>query len=382
MDNTYNTISSIINKNDCKIDCVVDCFTACAKDWSRAKPYTPSSLSVEFYNKGDRGASALEDEVLEPEALDDYITIDISDNSSKTYYKDIEYKDEDEYEIQNKGARESSCQLDEPSRGASVLVEYEIQNKGARESSCQLAEPSRGAEALVEYEIQNKGARGAEALVEYEIQNKGFKEASAKGTEALVNDENKKNEKEQFEKIENIKKNISNFIIFTTNTTNENNNFNNNFADYVYKYMRDTEIYNKLNKYIYVKLEYIGNFKKIYNKAYNFTDKLASRLDYKYIHRSKILKIIDNIYYLMEHNMLEFKFNFFEYDLYSVNNVNELYIIKIKLKNKLLNNIETEESKNSGENTTENCNINNIYSISKTMYIFHSYKKMFYYSVR
>ena len=78
--------------------------------------------------------------------------------------------------FKNKGARESSCQRAEPSRGAEAFAnkgargaeafankavhESEIlANKGARESSCQRAEPSRRAEILA-----NKGARGAEAL--------------------------------------------------------------------------------------------------------------------------------------------------------------------------------------------------------------------------
>ena len=154
--------------------------------------------------------------------------------------------------------------------------------------------------------------------------------------------------------------------------------------------MRTSDIYNEMNGCVYVKLEYIGNLSKIYNKLYNFTSKLFSRMDYKYIYRQQILIIIDNIFYLMDQNNIEFKFTFFEYDLYKVKNEEDLYIIKIKLKNRLLNNIETNEHKNSGINSGENKSVNigenslenKMYSISKTMYIFHSYKKMFYYSVR
>jgi len=315
MDDTDNVISSIINKNDCKIDCVVDCFTACSKDWSRAKPYTPSKLTG-FYNKGDRWASALEDVVLVAETLDDYITIDISDNSSKTYYEDIEYKYEDE-----------------------------IQNKGFK-----------GAEATL-----------AEALVEYE--------------------------KEKIEdKDTNINNNKNNFLIFSPSITVSHND--KNFAYYVYKNMRTSDIYNEMNGCVYVKLKFIGNLKTLYNKLYNFPSKLFSRMDYKYIYRQQLLIIIDNIFYLMDQNNIEFKFTFFEYDLYKVKNAEDLYIIKIKLKNRLLNNIETGENNcdNSGENsgkntsdTSDNSGENSLekkmYSISKTMYIFHSYKKMFYYSV-
>ena len=314
MDNTDNVISSIINKNDCKIDCVVDCFTACAKDWSRAKPYTPSKLSG-FYNKGDRWAEALEDVVLVAESLDDYITIDISDNSSKTYYEDIEYKDEDEYEIKNTGFKGASAPLVED-------IEYEKEKIEAKDT--------------------------------------------------------------------NTNNNTSNILIFTPSITESHND--KNFAYYVYKNMRTSDIYNEMNGCVYVKLEYIGNLSKIYNKLYNFTSKLFSRMDYKYIYRQQILIIIDNIFYLMDQNNIEFKFTFFEYDLYKVKNAEDLYIIKIKIKikNRVLNTIETNEHKNSGINSGENKSVNigenslenKMYSISKTMYIFHSYKKMFYYSVR
>ena len=53
-------------------------------------------------------------------------------------------------------------------------------------------------------------------------------------------------------------------------------------------------------------------------------------MDYKYIYRKRILKMLDNIFYLMENNNIEFKFNLFDYDLYEVNSVTDMYIIKIK----------------------------------------------------
>ena len=190
--------------------------------------------------------------------------------------------------------------------------------------------------------------------------------------------------------------------------------------------MRDSKIYNENNGCVYIRLEYIGNFQNIYSKIYNFTDKiyckLCSRMDYKYIYRKRILKMLDNIFYLMENNNIEFKFNLFDYDLYEVNSVPDMYIIKIKLKktinniinkkidndnkysdnidsdNKYSDNIDSDnidsdnkysdniDSDNKDSNNTDISKINNydknIKSITKTMYIFHSYKKMFYYSIR
>ena len=175
--------------------------------------------------------------------------------------------------------------------------------------------------------------------------------------------------------------------------------------------MRDSKIYNENNGCVYIRLEYIGNFQNIYSKIYNFADKiyckLCSRMDYKYIYRKRILKMLDNIFYLMENNNIEFKFNLFDYELYEVNNVPDMYIIKIKLK-KAINNIINKKIDNDNKDSdnidsdnkysdnidsdnkdSDNTDINkinnyekNIKSISKTMYIFHSYKKMFYYSLR
>ena len=177
-------------------------------------------------------------------------------------------------------------------------------------------------------------------------------------------------------------------------TNNSNININNDFPYYVKKYMSDCEIYNKMSGCVYIKLEKIGNLQKIYSKIYNFTDKLYSRIDYKYIYRKQIFKIIDKIFYLMEQNNIEFKFNLFDYDLYEVNNVSDLYIIKIKLKtaiNNIINrkiksnNINSENNTNSDSDSDNNTNSENeksIKNITKTMYIFHGYKKMFYYSLR
>ena len=164
--------------------------------------------------------------------------------------------------------------------------------------------------------------------------------------------------------------------------------------------MRDSKIYNKHSGCVYIKLERLGNFQNMYSKIYNFTDKcyakLCYRIDYKYIYRKRILKILDNIFYLMENNNIEFKFNLFDYDLYEVTDTSDLYIIKIKLKKEINNIINKEIDIDKIENNNKyNNNYNNnididkiennekeIKAIGKTMYIFHSYKKMFYYSLR
>ena len=77
--------------------------------------------------------------------------------------------------IKVKGARESSVQQAEPSRGAEALVVEPIEEvKEVHENSVQQAEPSRGAEALVVEEVngaressvqQAEPSRAAEALV-------------------------------------------------------------------------------------------------------------------------------------------------------------------------------------------------------------------------
>jgi hypothetical protein len=313
---------------------LLDCSSDCAKDWSRAKKkYIPSKLS----RASSKGASAPLNSLSVARASAPRAPLYIEDLYKNL--ENIEYNDDNDYITINTKDEESLSE---------DLVNEEYKND-------------------IEYsEInfkEDKGARGAEALAD----------------EALA----------------------TNIMIFTAN--NYNTNINNDFPYYVQKYMSDSEIYSKRSGCIYIKLERLGNFQYMYSKIYNFEDKLNSRIDYKYIYRKKTLKIIDNIFYLMEHNNIEFKFNLCDYDLYEVNNVSDLYIIKIKLKtaiNNIINRkIESKKIESNNDSNSENENNNDsidnsidyskiddyeksIKNIAKTMYIFHSYKKMFYYSLR
>ena len=303
---------------------LLDCSSDCSKDWSRAKKtYVPSKLS----RASAKGASAPLNPLSVARASAPRAPLYIEDLYKNLEY--IEYKDDNDYITINT--------KDEEPLSEDLVNDLEYSDYNFKE-------------------------------------DKGFKGAEAPLAEALA------------------------VMVFTpTNNTN----INNDFPYYVKKNMSDCEIYNKMSGCVYIKLRKIGNLQKINSKIYNFIDKLYFRIDYKYIYRKQIFKIIGNIFYLMDQNNIEFKFNLFDYDLYEVNNVSDLYIIKIKLKtaiNNIINRKIESNNKNSENNThiennthCENDNIDyskiddyekNKKNITKTMYIFHSYKKMFYYSLR
>jgi hypothetical protein len=111
--------------------------------------------------------------------------------------------------------------------------------------------------------------------------------------------------------------------------------FENKLSTYIDIYnikYNNNESNENIIKYNNIKLERIGNFETIYKNFNNDNKKIADKLSYS-IHKQNILLILDKIQYIMSNKDYTFNFIIYNYELYIVNGIDNMYVIKQKNKN-------------------------------------------------
>ena len=88
----------------------------------------------------------------------------------------------------------------------------------------------------------------------------------------------------------------------------------------------------KIIKYNNIKLERIGNIETIYKKFYNVNKNLAQKLSYS-IHKKNTLIVIDNLKYIINSKGYNFNFISYNYELFKVIDIDNMYVIQQKNKN-------------------------------------------------
>ena len=85
-------------------------------------------------------------------------------------------------------------------------------------------------------------------------------------------------------------------------------------------------------KYSTIKLERIGNVEILYNNFNNKNKIIAKQLSYS-IHKINMLVILDTLHYIMNTKERDFDFNIYNYELYNVIGIDNIYVIQQKNKN-------------------------------------------------
>ena len=208
----------------------------------------------------------------------------------------------------------------------------------------------------------------------------------------IDNEENKyiENAENEFNNETNNKNIKNDFNINNINNINDEylvkykQKLNMEFTDYVLKNLNHMYLYNEYKKKIRFNLQKLGNIQIIYNNLQNSKKKISKKLEYN-IHKRKMLTILDNFTLLMINKGYIYDFDRFEYIMYELkkfdnfrlkdktdNNINidEIYFIKMKLKNQTQTNITNIINDNKYENTIKYKTL--------TMFILHD-DKLFYY---
>ena len=140
--------------------------------------------------------------------------------------------------------------------------------------------------------------------------------------------------------------NMPNYINYKNDNNNEINtpnyikpyrieyNTEYDFVNYVLCSLKHTLLYDRQSGNIIINLRKIGNFKILYNKTIDIEKRLGDRLLYK-IQKDRIIKLLEQICNIMRVYNTTFSFTRFNYELFEVIGINDMYFMTIT------NNLET-----------------------------------------
>ena len=106
------------------------------------------------------------------------------------------------------------------------------------------------------------------------------------------------------------------------------------FVNYVLCSLKHTLLYDRQTGNIIINLRKIGNFKILYSKTIDIEKRLGDRLLYK-IQKDRIIKLLEQICNIMRVYNTTFSFTRFNYELFEVIGINDMYFMTIT------NNLET-----------------------------------------
>jgi hypothetical protein len=89
-------------------------------------------------------------------------------------------------------------------------------------------------------------------------------------------------------------------------------------------------------KYCNILLEKIGNINLLYKNYNNVNKKIANYLIFS-IRKNHICNLLEHLYYLLDLKGYQFDFINYDYELYNINGVDNMYLIQKKLKGLTLN---------------------------------------------
>jgi hypothetical protein len=115
------------------------------------------------------------------------------------------------------------------------------------------------------------------------------------------------------------------------------NNINNDIKKIsidTYSYINDT--YESQIKYNTIFIEKIGNIELLYRNYNNLNKKIANYLIF-YIRKKYICNLLEHLYYILDLKGFIFDFIIYDYELYKINGVDNMYLIQKKIKGITIN---------------------------------------------
>jgi hypothetical protein len=141
--------------------------------------------------------------------------------------------------------------------------------------------------------------------------------------EKYNNEMNNKINNEMNNKINNKMNNQTNLIQTTDNKINNINS-------------KQNIKYEPHIKYCNILLEKIGNINILYKNYNNVNKKIANYLIFS-IRKNHICNLLEHLYYLLDLKGYQFNFINYDYELYNINGVDNMYLIQKKLKGLTIN---------------------------------------------
>ena len=103
--------------------------------------------------------------------------------------------------------------------------------------------------------------------------------------------------------------------------------------------MKNTTINEKYEteiKYCKIYIEKIGNIELLYKNYNNLNKKIANYLIF-FIRKNHICNLLDHLYYILDLKGYYFDFINYDYELYKINGVDNMYLIQKKIKGITIN---------------------------------------------
>jgi len=94
--------------------------------------------------------------------------------------------------------------------------------------------------------------------------------------------------------------------------------------------------YEPIVKYDTILIEKIGNIELLYKNYNNLNKKIANHLLF-YIRKNEILNLLERLYYIIDLKGYYFDFISYDYELYKINGVDDMYLIQKKIKGLTIN---------------------------------------------
>jgi hypothetical protein len=94
--------------------------------------------------------------------------------------------------------------------------------------------------------------------------------------------------------------------------------------------------YESIIKYDTILIEKIGNIEVLYKNYNNLNKKIANYLLFS-IRKTEILNLLEHLYYIIDLKGYYFDFISYDYELYKINGVDDMYLIQKKIKGLAIN---------------------------------------------
>ena len=145
---------------------------------------------------------------------------------------------------------------------------------------------------------------------------------------------------------ENIENDEADYIYLTKDDGEINDveiNNENNMIHTIDNKIKNININTKINqnyepiiKYDTIFIEKIGNIELLYKNYNNLNKKIANYLLFS-IRKTEILNLLEHLYYIIDSKGYYFDFISYDYELYKINGVDDMYLIQKKIKGLAIN---------------------------------------------